>query len=332
MIRIAQPEYGYLFLSILPMAAVLIFHFIWRKKALSKLGEWKLVQLLLPDYSRGRSILKTGLTVAAFISILLGLVNIQSGGAEKMVQHEGSDFVLLMDVSNSMLADDIQPNRLEVAKSAASQILHAFPDSRFALVAFAGSASTLLPLTPDHAAAQMSIASLSSGSADVQGSDIGVALNEAMKALPENQNHYSGIILFTDGEDHEHHINQAMQKIADAGIMVCCVGVGSESGSTIPLDGTGLKNDARGNKVITRPDASVLQSIALKSNGVFTHLLSSTHSSGDIIDRLGDLQKKKFDEKLFVQYESVFQYFLLPALLILMLETFITTRKKSTLN
>src|SRR6185295_13345527 len=208
-------------------------------------------------------------------------------------------------------------------------------DSRIAIVSFAGSSSTLLPLTPDHAAAQMVLANLSAYNAQVQGTDFGSALNEGMHALPSNQNRYRAMVVFSDGEDHEHNFNSAIQKIIQQGIVVCTAAIGTEQGSEIPLTDSvtsaETKKDLKGNIIITKVNAALLKQVAKKTSGVFTALpvnRDNSPSLKEIETRLNSIEKSSFDEKIFMKYESRFQYFLLTALLLLIAETFLSNRKR----
>ena len=187
MIRIEHPEYFLLLIGAAIIIAVYAVFFSWRKKALTQLGEQRLLWSIMSDYSRLKSTIKFVAGVLAFILIVLGLMNLQVGSATKKVQHSGIDIALVMDVSNSMLATDAAPNRLDAAKNTAQQLTDLFPESRIAIVSFAASYSTILPLTPDHAAAQMLLTNLSTEYAQVQGTDLGSSLIEAMHALPSNQ-------------------------------------------------------------------------------------------------------------------------------------------------
>ena len=249
------------------------------------------------------------------------------GSSYQKVYHSGIDIALLMDVSNSMLATDAAPNRLEAARKMAEQLTGLFPDSRIAIVAFAGSSSTLLPLTPDHAAAHMVLGSLSTNSAESQGSDLASGLQEAMRALPSNQNRYRAIVIFSDGEDQEHDVNAALRLAAQKEIVVSSSAIGTEHGSEIPMGNGAVKKDAKGNTVITKMNPALLRQIAEKTNGIAV-LHQNTSSVEEIAKRLNAIQKNEMDETIFVQYESRFQYFLLPALLLLILETFFSNRKR----
>ncbi len=332
MIRIAQPQN---FILLIAVGVILVLYFFfrqWRKKTLKQLADSSLLQHLIGDFSPFKSSLKFFLMLAALFLIIIGLVNPQWGNFDKNVRHNGIDIAFVIDVSNSMQATDAAPNRLEVAKKAMQQLAADFPESRIAIVVFAGSASTLLPLSPDHAAVQMVIATLSTEYAQVQGTDLGGALQEAMRALPSNQNRYRAMVIFSDGEDHEQHVNETIRQIRGEGIVICAAAIGTEQGSEIPLvnsvtSAEGMR-DPKGSIIVTKVNSQLLKQLAAKTNGVFVSLQNSFSSLKEIATRLNAIQKNSFDEKIFVKYESRFQYFLLPALLLLIADVFTGNRSR----
>lgn len=332
MIRISHPEYFWSLITLGIVAGYYILFFLWRKKAIHQLGEHHLLRSMLMDYSRLKSIIKFSIVVVALILIVFGLTDLQIGSASKNVSHNGIDIALAVDVSNSMLATDAAPNRLEVAKRAAQQLTDLFPDSRIAVVAFAGSASTMLPLTPDHAAVQMVLANLSTDYTQVQGTDLGNALNETMHVLPPSENRYRAIVMMSDGEDQVHAVSDVIRQLAEQGIIVCTLGIGTKQGSEIPLESSvttsEVKRDDKGKVIVTKMNDELLKQVAGKTNGVFVTFQNASASIKQIATRLDAVQKSSFDEKIFMQYESRFQYFLLPALLLLVAETFFGNRKR----
>lgn len=327
MIRIEHPEYLLLLIGLAIVGGVYGWYSYWRKRALLQFGEHHLLRNILIDYSRMKSVIRFIITVVTFVLIVFGLINVQMGSSYKKVHHSGIDIALLMDVSNSMLATDAIPDRLDVARKTAEQLTDLFPDSRIAIISFAGSSSTLLPLTPDHAAAEMVLENLTTTSAGLQGTDFASGLKEAIRALPANQNRYRAIVIFSDGEDHEHDVNVALRQAFQKDIVICTAAVGTEAGSEIPLGNGAVKKDTKGNIVVTKMKPSLLKQVAEKTNGIAV-LLQSNSGLNEIATRLNAIQKNEMDEKIFVQYESRFQYFLLPALLLLILETFFSNRKK----
>ncbi|MEO6169015.1 MAG: VWA domain-containing protein, partial [Chitinophagales bacterium] len=238
--QIEQPYYLLALLLVLVVTWLYFRYRRWRKKVLQQFGEWALVVQLIPGNSSLRPLLKFILPVMAFILIIIGLTNVQSGNATRTIRHEGIDLAIVLDVSNSMLAADEAPNRLGVAKMFAAQLIDELPDARIALITFAGIPVLQTPLTIDHTAAQLLLSSISADDVPEQGSDIGAALHEAIKALPENQQHYRAIVLISDGEDQEGGVEQALETIKQNQVAVCCVGIGTETGATIPESTEGI--------------------------------------------------------------------------------------------
>ncbi|MBK9731356.1 MAG: VWA domain-containing protein [Chitinophagaceae bacterium] len=329
--EITQPYY--LFALLLIPVAVLFFirYRNWRNKVLLQFGEQELVTQLIPGNSIIRPVLKLSLQLTAFALIIFGLANLQSGSSSRTIHHEGIDLAIVLDVSNSMLATDAKPDRLEVAKKFAAQLIEQMPEARIALITFAAVPVLQTPLTIDHSAAQLLLNTITTDAVPEQGSDIGAALQEGIQALPENLQHYRAIVLISDGEDQEEALKQAMETVEKNQIVVCTAGIGSESGTTIPVTENGItteKKDEQGNLVITRFNPEVLNAIAKSSNGIFVKLTSRDNEAvRKMVLHLDAINKNKFDEQLLVQYESKFQWLLLPALLLLFIDLLISNKK-----
>jgi Ca-activated chloride channel family protein len=256
---------------------------------------------------------------------------VQSGSSKRTIQHAGIDIAVVLDVSNSMLAEDVKPSRLELARQFASQLIDRMPDQRIALITFAATPILQTPLTIDHSAAELLLNSITADDAPVQGTNMEAALDEALKALPENQQHYRAIVLISDGEEKEGSVADAINELSQERIIICTVGCGTEKGAAIPMvvnDQQTTKRDMNGNIVITKFNGAVLKNIAEKNNGIFVALNSSNSNAlNEIAKRLDDINKNLFDEQLLIQYESRFQWFLFPALLLLIFDLFISSKK-----
>lgn len=329
--QIEQPYYllGWL---LLPAMVLLFIHYRnWRRKALKQFGEWPLVAQLIAANSISRPVIKFCLLLAAFTLIIFALANLQYGSTSRNIRHEGIDLAILLDVSNSMLAADAQPNRLELAKRAATQLISEMPDARIAFITFAAIPVIQTPLTIDHRAAQLLISAISAEDVPEQGSDIGAALLEGIRSLPENQNHYRAIVLFSDGEDQEGALKKAMDAARENQVAVCTAGLGSENGTTIPVREDGIisnKKDQDGQVIVTRFNPSALKAIAVSNHGIFVKVEPGDREAvRSIVHHLDALNKNQFDEQLLIQYESRFQWFLFGAWLLLMMELLISNRK-----
>ena len=335
MLRFENPYYLYALLLIPALIGLFIWYEGWRKRGLKKLGDTDIVLRLITDFSSSKPILKFILTIFALLFIIEALANLQSGLRSEKVKHVGIDLAVAIDVSNSMLSEDIKPSRLERAKQFASQLIDRLPEERIAVVEFAGNAYLQLPLTPDHDAAQMLIANMSVKDAPTQGTDMADAIEESLKALPSNEKHYKAIVIISDGEDHEGGVDDAIHDAQQQGAVIFTVGVGTQQGAPIPLNGAdnSYKKDDAGNVIITKLDPSMLQDIAAKGNGNFMLLGTSGDEALDaLIKRIGAVQKNKYDEKIFTEYESEFQFFLIPALILLIIDLLLSERKSKWWN
>jgi Ca-activated chloride channel family protein len=304
-------------------------------KALQKFGDLQLVEQIIPGKSNARPVIKLALPVLAFMLIVAGLANIQWGSSRTPVKHQGLDLAIVLDVSNSMLAQDAEPSRLQSARQFASQLIDRLPDEKIALIIFAGSPVLMTPLTVDHSAAQLMLNTISVDDVPKQGTDIAAALEEAIKALPENQQHYRAIILISDGEHQGGSINETIKNISEEQVVVCTAGVGTEKGAPIPLtanDPRSVKHDKSGNVVITKFNPAILKNIAEKCHGIFVRLSSGNSAVNEMVRRLDAINKNMFDEELLQQYESRFQWFLFPALVLLSIEIFISSKRRNLLN
>lgn len=331
MMHIEHPYYVFGALAVPVVTWLYIRSRLWRKKVLQQFGEWRLVEQLISGRSKARPLIKFAALLLSLLLIIFGLVNVQSGSSKRTIQHAGIDIAVVLDVSTSMLAEDVKPSRLELAKHFANQLIYQMPDQRIALITFAATPILQTPLTIDHSAAELLLGGITAEDAPSQGTNLEAALNEALKALPENQQHYRAIVLISDGEEKEGRVEDAMNEFSQEHIVICTVGIGTEKGAAIPMVVNGqqtTKRDRSGNIVITKFNEEVLKDIAQKNNGVFVNInASSANAVSEIAARLDAVNKNLFDEQLLVQYESRFQWFLFPALLLLILELFFSSKK-----
>jgi Ca-activated chloride channel family protein len=328
-----QIEHPYYLLALLVIPLIIFIYWrfsSWRSRSLQRFGEWQLVSQLIPNRSGSRPILKFILLVSGLFLIIIALSDIQYGNTKRIIRHEGIDLAIVLDVSSSMLAVDVPPTRLEAAKLFASSLIDKLPDARIALITFSAVPVIQTPLTVDHSAAQLLLHNVSSENAPAQGTDLGAAISEAVKALPENQQHYRAMILISDGEDWEGRVDEALDNVTNEQLLIFTVGIGSEKGSPIPIkedEDTVMKRDAIGDIVVTKLHSEILKTIAERNNGVYVQITNKGNAVDEIIHRLDQVSKKIFDEELLVNYESQFQWFILPALALLFIELFISNRK-----
>jgi len=268
--------------------------------------------------------------------IIIGMVNPQIGSKLEEIKRKGVDLVIALDVSNSMMVEDIKPNRLARAKMAINRLIDRLEGDRLGLIVFAGKAFTQLPITHDHAAAKMFLQSISTNSVDVQGTAIGAAINQSIASFEENNLKNKAIIIISDGENHEDDPVSAAQIAAKNNIVIHTIGMGSPDGAPIPIyNGTkmlGFKKDNEGNTVVSKLDEPSLRRIASIGNGSYTRATNIDIGLDKIFDGIKNMEKKEYDSKVFSNYESRFQYFIGIAILLLIIELFILDKKSKWLN
>ena len=308
----------------------------WKRRTLLKLGDFLIVNNLIPGFSAIRNLVKFSLFILAVSLIIVGMANPQIGSKLEEIKRKGVDLVIALDVSNSMMVQDLKPNRLTRAKMAISRLIDRLENDRLGIIVFAGKAFTQLPITHDHAAAKMFLQSISTNSVNVQGTAIGAAINQSISSFEEGNIKNKAIIIISDGENHEDDPMNATEIAVKNNIVVHTIGMGSPEGAPIPVfDGTkmlGYKKDRDGNTVISKLDEQMLRRIASVGNGSYTRATSNDVGLDKIFDGIKNMEKKEYDSKVFSNYESRFQYFIALAVLILIIEFFILDKKSKWLN
>lgn len=304
---------------------------LWRKRTIKLYGDIAMVKKLIPEYSNTKKIWKFILFTIAFALLIIGLINPQIGTKLEDVKRKGADIMICLDVSNSMKAEDLLPNRLEKAKQAVSKLLDKLDGDRIGIIVFGGDAYVQLPITTDYAAAKLFLGSISTDMIPAQGTDIGKALNLAVESFGKDEGKNKAIVIITDGENHEANAVAAAENAAEKGISIHTIGMGSENGAPIPVyRGSvqeGFKKDKEGNTIVTKLNEQALQEIAAAGNGIYVRATNSDAGLNNILSQLDKLEKKQFESKMFRDYEDRFQPFILAALLLLIIEAFLTERK-----
>jgi Ca-activated chloride channel homolog len=322
-----------LYLLTLLLAPVLVLLFLllikWKKKTITKIGDEKLIRQLIADYSPRRFLVKFILVLSAFILTGLGVANLQYPKQVEQVQRQGVDVILVLDVSKSMLARDIQPNRLERSKQLMNRLIDKLRNDRIGLVLFAGRGYLQMPLTTDHSSAKIYVNSASPESVPAQGTVIGEALTISNNAFGQKEKKYKTVVLITDGEDHDETAMEAANLLAENGALLHTIGVGSAEGSTLidPVTGE-QKKDAQGNVVISRLNEPMLQELARAANGTYHHLENTDQVVNNILEQINGMEQKSISDQSFINYRSFFQWFISVALGLLILEFFISERKR----
>lgn len=330
MFKFEHTVYFYAFAAIPVMLLLVIWYFISRKKKLKRIGDPELVALLIPYSSRRKRVLKIILFLTAFSSLILALCNLQTGSKLTEVKREGADIIVCLDVSNSMLAQDLSPNRLTRAKYALEKMIDLLEGDRLGLVIFAGEAYVQLPITTDYSAAKMFLESISPGMVPVQGTKIAEAIKKASDSFSSDEGKNRAIILITDGENHESAAIEAAEEAAKKGIMINTIGIGSENGVPIPLVENGVvkgyRKDREGQTIVTRLNSDLLKSIAGKADGVYVQASQADLGLNAVLDKIGELDKAQLESKMYTDYEDQFQWFLGLSLILFFIEFLLSER------
>lgn len=330
MLRFAHPFALYLLLAIPVFVLFFVMVVQRRKKMLKSLGDWSLLQRLMPEYSSSRSTTKFILLMVAWALLVVGLAGPQIGSKLEKIKRKGIDVVFALDVSNSMMAQDITPSRLDRSKQAISRLLDKMDNDRVGLVIFAGKAYVQMPVTSDYAAAKLFLEGINPGMIPTQGTAIGQAIERSASCFADGKQS-KAIIVITDGENHEDDAVEAAKRAAAQGIKVFTVGMGSPDGAPIPMyNGTmqiGYKTDQQGQTIITKLDDRLLSDVAIAGNGMYVRASNSQSGVKEVFDKLNSLEKTEYDSRFFSDYEDRFQYMLFVALIVLLVELFLVERK-----
>jgi Ca-activated chloride channel family protein len=330
MFKFEHTVYFYAFGAIPLLLLLVLWYFVSRRLKLKRLGDPELVKKLIPYASRRKRVIKVVLFLLGFSSLILALCNLQTGSKLTEVKREGADIIICLDVSNSMLAQDLSPNRLTRAKLALEKMIDMLEGDRLGLVIFAGEAYVQLPITTDYSAAKMFLESIGPGMVPVQGTNLGDAIRKASESFSNDEGKNRAIILITDGENHEPDAIEAAIEADKKGIMINTIGIGSQNGVPIPLveNGTvrGYRKDKQGQTVVTRLNADILKAIAGKANGVYVQASQADLGLGAVLDKIGELDKAQLESKMYTDYEDQFQWFLGLALILFFIEFLISER------
>ena len=333
--RFAEPINFLLLLGVL-LLAVFVFWAIGRKKRLLQLfGDLPLLLRNAPYISFARQRTKAILLLLGIALTCVALARLQFGTHLEALKREGIDIVVALDVSNSMLATDQKPNRLEKAKSELRAIIERLKGDRIGLVAFAGEAFVQCPLTLDYAAAEMLISVMDQNTVSVQGTSLVSAIEAARKAFTQQEKKHKVLLLLTDGENQEGDAVEAAKEARREGIKIYTVGIGDPNGVPIPVlnrkgEQVGFKKDQSGEVIVTKLDETTLQKIALETGGKYYHATAGELELDKIFDEISKLEKKDLEGTLVTRYDDRFQWPLMLALFLIVGEFFLSERKKPT--
>ena len=331
MFQFSHQEYLYA-LALIPLFTVLFAYVLFvRKKRLHRFGDTELVNRLMPDASTRKPVVKFVLLMIACTFVVLGVAGPKFGTKLQETKRTGSEIIIALDVSNSMMAEDMQPNRLERAKQAVSRLIDRLGDNKIGLIVFAGEAYTQLPITTDYVSAKMFLSTISPDILPVQGTAIGTAINLAVNSFSPASEAGKAIIVITDGENHEDNPVQAAEEAVKRGINVYTIGVGSTQGTPIPIrTASGQRDfmkDRAGNTVMTRLDEKTLQETAMAGKGIYVRATTSNMGLNNVFDEINKLAKSEYEAKIYTDFAEMFQWPFGVALVFLLAELLISNRK-----
>lgn len=328
MFRFAHPEYLYL-LFILPLLLVFyIYALTWKKRALRKYGSPALLRTLMPEASLKRQYLKFWLLLGAICVMIFVIAGPQFDSKLETVKRQGVEIMICLDVSNSMLAEDVAPNRLEKSKQTLSRLTDGFVNDKVGLIVFAGDAFTQIPITSDYISARMFLPSIHPSMVSSQGTAIGAAINLALRSFTPNETTEKTIILITDGENHEDDAIGAATKAAEKGIKVNIVGMGQTQGAPIPVGmGNNFLKDRDGQVVITRLNEQMCQEIAAAGKGIYVRADNTNSALKALQNEIEKMNKSEVDSHVYSEYDEQFQTLAWIVLFLLIAEFFTLDRK-----
>ncbi|WP_286925966.1 VWA domain-containing protein [Flavobacterium sp. UBA4197] len=325
-----EPKYFYL-LAILPILVLLfLINLYWKRKKQKQFGDLELIKKLSPEKSIFKPVLKLVVVLLALAGIVLALVNPKIGTKMETVKRQGVDIVFAVDISKSMLAEDIAPNRLEKSKQIVSQIINQLGSDRIGIVGYAGSAYPVLPITTDYSVAKMYLQSMNTDMVSSQGTALSEAIKLATSYFDDPQTSKL-IVLISDGEDHGEGFEEAVEEAKEKRIKILTIGVGTEKGGPIPLrrNGTieGFKKDSKGETVVTKLYPETLKTIAKNANGGYVFGGNTKEVIEFVKNGLDNLEKTDFESQQMADFQSQYQWFLGIAFVLLLLDVFFLERK-----
>ena len=324
---LSQPQYLWLLLLVPVFFGVQVIVNKLRRRRIRRFGDEELVNALMPSYARAKVWVRLTLYSIAFCFLVIAMARPQRGVKLKEQQMKGAEVIIALDVSNSMLAQDYYPSRLERAKLAISQVSEKLKGDRIGLIVFGGESYVQIPLTSDYISARMFLNSISTGTVPVQGTAIGSAIDLGVRSFSDQSDHSRAIIVITDGENHEDDPVAAAKSAAEQGVRVFTIGVGSNEGTLIPLPEGGYMTDEAGENVLTRLEDVTLQAVASAGNGIYVQSTNREFGLTPIIEEIQKMEDKVMTTVVYEEYEELYVYFLTVALLFFVVEMLIGDRR-----
>ena len=317
-------------LGIVPLLILLFLWMVyWRKRKLKQLGDERLVTDQILGFIPGRSTFKFILLTIAISATIIGWANLRTGDKSEKAERKGVDVIVALDVSKSMLARDIQPDRLTRAKQLIMRLTDKMTNDRLALVVFAGKSYLQVPLTIDYSAVKMLLQNVTPDMVPTQGTVVGDAIDMSMQTFTKNERKYKTIIIISDGEDHDESAIKKARAAAEDGVIIHTVGIGSPQGATLYDEDTkSIKLDENGNPVVSKLNEDELKAIAGAGHGTYTLLQNTDELAEKLANALESMEQKNLGSVIFTDFTSYFQYFLLAAFIALVIEWLLPGKSK----
>ncbi len=329
MFRFAHPGLLYLLIVILLLVVFYVVMVGKKRKAIAEFGNPELLKPLMPLLSFKRGTWKFVMLMLALAFVILGVAGPQFGSKLQQVKKKGVELMIVLDVSNSMMAQDIKPSRLEKAKMAISRMVEKLSDDKVGLVVFAGDAYVQLPITTDYSSAKLFLSGINTDIVPVQGTAIGSAIDLAARSFTPEAETSKAIIVITDGENHQDDAIIAAKRAHEKGIVVHTIGMGLEQGAPIPQKGASgqFMKDGQGNVVISKLDENTLQEVAKAGEGVYVRASNTDVGLNQLLDEVNQMEKTLLEERVYSDYAEKYQYFLSVGLFFIWVEFMILGRK-----
>ncbi len=331
MFRFANIEFLYLLLLVPLLVAVYGLASRRRHKLVERFGNYEILRELMPDFSQGRLRLKAGLYILAYILLVVAAARPQLGSKLREVKARGVEMMLVVDVSNSMLAEDFEPNRLERTKYAISKLFEGLQQERVGVVVFAGEPKVQLPITSDYRMAQAFAKRISTSLVGEQGTAVGKALELASLSFSSQSEQSRVMVLITDGENHEDDAVEVARRAAAQGIRIYTIGIGTPEGAPIKIGGDYVK-DEDGEMVVTKLGEQMLEEIAAVSEGAYVRATKQSIGLDEIVKSINQMEKSELSTMRYEEYNEQYQYFLAVALALLLLDVFVMSRRNPRLR
>lgn len=330
MFRFENKEFIYLLFLIPVLLIVFIINRQIKKRSLNKFGDPEIINRLTPMISSVRPVVKFLLIIFALIFIIIGMARPQFGSKLEKIKRKGIEIVIALDVSNSMLAEDIKPNRLEKAKQAIARMVEKLTDDKIGLIVFAGDAYVQIPITSDYASAKMFLSSINTQIVPKQGTAIGSAIDLGINSFSPDNESSKALIIITDGETHDNKARSMTEKAVEKGITVYTIGVGTPTGTPIPVysgNQRTFKKDNKGKTIISKLNENMLQEIATAGNGSYVRASNNRLGLNMLFDQIADIEKKEMETRIYTEYNEKYQYLIGLAILFLFIDFIILERK-----